>query len=66
MKNKEISKIKNNEELLKKISSLSVQLYDIKVKNKFGQISNPLEIRTVRREIARLKTTLTLNKNSKV
>jgi large subunit ribosomal protein L29 len=45
-------------ELTKKVSDLRKDLFDLKMKNSLGQVSNPLEIRMVRRNIARALTVL--------
>lgn len=45
-------------ELKKKRSALSEQLFEIKMKNSIGQLSNPLTIRQLRRDIARINTAI--------
>lgn len=45
-------------ELKKKRAVLSKDLFDAQVKNSIGQLANPLEIRKIRRNIARLNTAI--------
>lgn len=45
-------------ELKKKKSALTQELFEAEMKNSLGQLANPLEIRDIRRNIARLKTAL--------
>lgn len=45
-------------ELLKKQKSLAGDLFELKMKNELGQLGNPLKIRSLRRELARVKTAL--------
>lgn len=45
-------------ELKKKRMSLSKELFDAKVKNSIGQLSNPIEIRNLRRDIAKINTAI--------
>ena len=47
-------------ELRKKRTVLSQDLLKAKMKNTIGQMSNPLEIRQLRKDIAKLNTALTL------
>lgn len=46
-------------ELQKKQNSLKQDLFDARMKNQLGQLGNPLEIRYIRRELARVNTALT-------
>lgn len=46
-------------EINKKIRELKVGMFEAKMKNAMGQMTNPLSIRHMRRDIARLKTALT-------
>ena len=46
------------EELRKREIQNRQELLEIKLKNKLGQVANPLEIRTRRRDIAKMKTAL--------
>lgn len=43
----------------KKIREVKEKLFEAKMKNSMGQLTNPLTIRVMRREIASLKTALT-------
>lgn len=45
-------------ELKKKRTDLSKELFDAKIKNSIGQLANPVEIRQLRRNIARLNTAI--------
>ncbi|RME17173.1 MAG: 50S ribosomal protein L29 [Bdellovibrio sp.] len=46
------------EELLKKQRLLREELFELKMKHSMGQLNNPLQIRTKRRDVARIKTAL--------
>jgi large subunit ribosomal protein L29 len=45
-------------ELQEKIAGLEEEMFNLRFQQKMGQLSNPLRIRAVRREIARGKTVL--------
>ncbi|PIS10316.1 MAG: 50S ribosomal protein L29 [Bdellovibrio sp. CG10_big_fil_rev_8_21_14_0_10_47_8] len=45
-------------ELKKKKASLVQDLFDARVKNQIGQLSNPLEIRKMRKDLARVNTAM--------
>ncbi|MBX2995853.1 MAG: 50S ribosomal protein L29 [Bdellovibrionaceae bacterium] len=45
-------------ELKKKKKALTQDLFEAKMKNTLGQLSNPLEIRGMRRDLARVNTAL--------
>ncbi len=45
-------------ELRKKRSSLKGELFEARMKNQLGQLGNPLEIRHIRKDLARLNTAL--------
>lgn len=45
-------------ELKKKRTALSKELFDAKIKNSIGQLANPLEIRKLRRDIAKINTAI--------
>lgn len=45
-------------ELKKKKAALVQDLFEAEMKNSLGQLSNPLEIRFIRRDIARMNTVL--------
>ena len=44
------------DELRKKERGLRTELFESKMKNALGQLGNPISIRAVRRNIAKLKT----------
>lgn len=46
------------EELRKKKSEFREELFHLRMKNALGQLPNPVKVRTVRRDIARIKTAL--------
>lgn len=45
-------------ELKKKRAGLSEALFQAKIKNSIGQLANPIEIRDLRRDIARINTAI--------
>lgn len=45
-------------ELKKKRTALSKELFDAKIKNSIGQLGNHIEIRQLRRDIARINTAI--------
>jgi large subunit ribosomal protein L29 len=45
-------------ELKKKKAAATHELFEMKMKNQLGQLGNPLEIRKLRRNLARLNTAL--------
>jgi large subunit ribosomal protein L29 len=45
-------------DLIKQKTELSTRLFDMKMKNTLGQQSSPHQIRTVRRDIARINTAI--------
>lgn len=45
-------------ELKKKRSVLSEQLFEARMKNSIGQLANPVQIRQLRRDIARINTAI--------
>lgn len=45
-------------ELKKKRTTLSEELFQARIKNSIGQLSNPLEIRDLRRNIAQINTAI--------
>lgn len=57
MKYKDIKSLQKAE-ILKKIKECSMELFQLKMKKKFESVNNPLKIRILRRDIARLKTSL--------
>ncbi len=48
----------SNAELVKKQKVATKEIFTAKMKNSLGQLSNPLEIRKMRRELARIKTAI--------
>lgn len=48
----------------KKIRETKEKIFESKMKNAMGQLSNPASLRAMRRDIARLKTVLTTKLNS--
>lgn len=48
----------SEKELLKKTGELRGEMFEARMKNALGQLANPMEIRSKRRDIARLKTAL--------
>jgi len=46
------------DELKKKNAQLGDELFQLKMKNLMGQLSNPLQIRATRRSIAKIATAL--------
>lgn len=45
-------------ELKKKRTGLSQDLFEAKIKNSMGQLANPIEIRNLRKDIARINTAI--------
>lgn len=45
-------------ELKKKKAALTEELFNAKMKNKLGQLGNPLEIRRLRKDVARIQTAM--------
>jgi large subunit ribosomal protein L29 len=45
-------------ELKKKKSALTQDIFDARMKNQLGQLGNPLEIRKLRKDLARVNTAL--------
>ena len=48
-------------ELHKKIRDTKVRMFEAKMKNAMGQLTNPTSIRIMRKEVAMLRTALTAN-----
>ncbi|MDR0331131.1 MAG: 50S ribosomal protein L29 [Chitinispirillales bacterium] len=46
------------EDLVKKIDSLEEEFFNLRFQAKMGQLTNPLQLRYVKRDIARVKTIL--------
>jgi len=57
MKSKEIIDL-TTDELLRKVSDLKEELFNLRFQVVTGQLDNPMRIREVRRNIARAKTVL--------
>jgi large subunit ribosomal protein L29 len=49
---------KNLKDLIKQKQELVAQLFEMKMKNSLGQLTNPLQIRVVRKNIAQINTAL--------
>ena len=47
------------QEMVKKLSELRYNLFELRMKNKLGQLGNPQEVKQVRKDIARVKTAIT-------
>lgn len=45
-------------ELKKKRATLSEELFQARIKNSIGQLTNPIEIRDLRRNIAKINTAI--------
>lgn len=58
MKYEEVAGLTANE-LNKRKKDLRQQMFEARMKNALGQLTNPMEIRGLRRDIARLNTVLT-------
>jgi large subunit ribosomal protein L29 len=67
MKSKNWNEIKNmtNNELNSKLSELQDKFFKLKFRHSTVPVKNPLEIRDIRRNIARIKTFIAQNKESK-
>jgi large subunit ribosomal protein L29 len=57
MKAKELREL-SKQEVTKKIDEWEEELFNLRFQAKMGQLSNPLQLRSVRRDIARAKTIL--------
>lgn len=63
MKTKEIREL-SREEVEKKIDGWEEELFNLRFQAKMGQLANPLQLRLVRRDIARAKTILNEKKEA--
>lgn len=45
-----------NDELQQKLDSLKTELFNLRFSHATGQLANPIQIRNVKRDIARVKT----------
>jgi large subunit ribosomal protein L29 len=52
-------------DLSKKRKELSGEMFSLKMKNSIGQAGNPLMIRTLRKDIARINTAISTKKSVK-
>ncbi len=57
MKPKEIRGL-SKEDILKKIDGWEEEIFNLRFQAKIGQLANPLQLRYIRRDIARAKTIL--------
>lgn len=57
MKAKDI-RTKSTEELTSELSNLKEELFNLRFQNATGQLDNPLRIRQVKKDYARIKTVL--------
>ena len=57
MKAQEIRDL-STEEIKQKVDSLEEELFNLRFQAKLGQLANPLQLRMVRKDIARAKTIL--------
>lgn len=62
MKNKDMRKFSNNE-LVSMINNLKKELLNLRFQAATAQLTNPMRISEVKKEIARAKTILTENEN---
>jgi large subunit ribosomal protein L29 len=53
------------QELKEKAGALDEELFNLRFQEKMGQLSNPVRLRIVRRDIARIKTIITEKKSAK-
>ena len=58
MKVKELRDM-TNEELNSKLKSLKQELFNLRFSNATGQLNNPMQINTCKKDFARIKTILT-------
>ena len=54
----------SNEELVKEISSLSEELYNLRFQQATGSLENPARMKDIRKTIARIKTVQTERANA--
>jgi large subunit ribosomal protein L29 len=52
------------QELKEKSAALQKELFNLRFQDKMGQLSNPVRLRIVRRDIARVKTLITEKKSA--
>jgi large subunit ribosomal protein L29 len=63
---KKVAEIKDLtvDELINKIKTTEMDLADLKFKHSLNQLENPISIRALRKEIARMRTLVTEKKNA--
>ena len=54
----------SEKELLKQYKELRLKMFEARMKNAMGQLTNPMEIRAARRDVARIKLALSSKKPS--
>ena len=52
------------EEVLQKKDELNEEIFNLKMRKTFKELDNPLKLRTIRRDIARIETILTEDKKN--
>ena len=62
MKTSEIEKL-SLEDLQDKLAEFQKQLFDLKLNHSVSPLENPLQIKTVRKTVARLLTAITIKQN---
>jgi len=65
MKSNELREL-SAQEIVKKVDELEEEFFNLRFQAKMGQLTNPLRLRGVRRDIARAKTILTEKKTAAV
>lgn len=55
----------SEKELRKKTKELRLKMFESRMKNAMGQLTNPMEIRAARRDVARIKTALAAKSQAK-
>jgi large subunit ribosomal protein L29 len=65
MKAKEIREL-NPAELSEKVAGMEEELFNLRFQQKMGQLSNPLRLKIIRRDIARVKTILNEKKTAAI
>jgi large subunit ribosomal protein L29 len=64
MKYEDVSGL-SEKDLVKKTKELHLQIFETRMKNALGQVANPMTIRVMRRDIARIQTALRVKQTSK-
>ncbi|GBU20727.1 LSU ribosomal protein L29p [Fibrobacteres bacterium R8-0-B4] len=52
------------EEIVKKVDNLEEEFFNLRFQAKMGQLTNPLQLRSIRKDIARAKTILNEKKRA--